>query len=100
LDPRDRDFISELLHSKIATGGGGESSKIETTSLPTVEETLDAPGRAQTVANRPPGNSRAACRLPATASYLASALKKTDRLLWVELRPSTIKPLTFRLDGC
>jgi hypothetical protein len=73
LDPRDRDFISELLHSKIATGGGGESSKIETTSLRTVEETLDAPGRAQTVANRPPGNSRAACRLPATASYLAKS---------------------------
>ncbi len=39
----------------IAIGGGGALSKIETTSLLTVEETLDALGRAQTVAYRPPG---------------------------------------------
>ena len=39
----------------IAIGGGGALSKIETTPLLTVEETLDALGRAQAVAYRPPG---------------------------------------------
>jgi hypothetical protein len=28
-----------------------------------------------------------------------AALENSDRLLRVELRPSTIKPLAFRLDG-
>jgi hypothetical protein len=28
-----------------------------------------------------------------------AALEGVDRLVWVELRPSTIKPLAFRLDG-
>ena len=39
----------------IAIGGGGALSKFETTSLLTVEETLDALGRAQKVSYRPPG---------------------------------------------
>ncbi|HEX9876035.1 MAG TPA: GYD domain-containing protein [Gammaproteobacteria bacterium] len=39
----------------IAIGGGGALSKIETTPLLTVEETLDALGRARAVAYRPPG---------------------------------------------
>jgi uncharacterized protein with GYD domain len=39
----------------IAIGSGGALSKIETTPLLTVEETLDALGRAQAVAYRPPG---------------------------------------------
>jgi uncharacterized protein with GYD domain len=39
----------------IAIGGGGALSKIETTPLLTVEETLQALGRAQAVAYRPPG---------------------------------------------
>ena len=39
----------------IAIGSGGALSKIETTPLLTVEEILDALGRAQAVAYRPPG---------------------------------------------
>ena len=39
----------------IAIGGGGALSKFETTSLLTVEETLDALGRARKVSYRPPG---------------------------------------------
>lgn len=39
----------------IAIGGGGALSKLETTPLLTVEETLDALRRAQKVAYRPPG---------------------------------------------
>jgi uncharacterized protein with GYD domain len=39
----------------IAIGGGGALSKIETTRLLTVEETLEALSRAQAVAYRPPG---------------------------------------------
>jgi len=39
----------------IAIGSGGALSKIETTVLLTVEETLDALRRAQAVAYRPPG---------------------------------------------
>ena len=39
----------------IAIGGGGALSKIETTPLLTVDETLDALGRARAVAYRPPG---------------------------------------------
>jgi uncharacterized protein with GYD domain len=39
----------------IAIGGGGALSKIETTPLLTVDETLDALSRAQAVAYRPPG---------------------------------------------
>jgi uncharacterized protein with GYD domain len=39
----------------IAISGGGALSKFETTPLLTVEETLDALGRAQAVAYRPPG---------------------------------------------
>jgi uncharacterized protein with GYD domain len=39
----------------IAIGGGGAVSKFETTKLLTVEETLDALGRAQTIGYRPPG---------------------------------------------
>lgn len=39
----------------IAISGGGALSKFETTRLFTVEETLDALGRAQVVAYRPPG---------------------------------------------
>jgi uncharacterized protein with GYD domain len=39
----------------IAIGGGGALSKIETTRLLTIEETLDALGRAQGIAYRPPG---------------------------------------------
>ncbi len=39
----------------IAIGGGGALSKFETTPLLTVEETLDALGRAQGVTYRPPG---------------------------------------------
>jgi uncharacterized protein with GYD domain len=39
----------------IAIGGGGALSKIETTPLLTVEETLDALGRARSVGYRSPG---------------------------------------------
>ena len=39
----------------LAIGSGGALSKMETTVLLTVEETLDALGRAQGVAYRPPG---------------------------------------------
>ena len=39
----------------IAIGSGGALSKIETTPLLTVEETLDALDRARAVAYRPPG---------------------------------------------
>ena len=39
----------------IAIGGGGALSKIETTPLLTVEETLDALRRAQAITYRPPG---------------------------------------------
>lgn len=39
----------------IAIGGGGALSKFETTPLLTVEETLDALGRARAIAYRPPG---------------------------------------------
>ena len=39
----------------IAIGGGGALSKIETTPLLTVEETLDALSRARAIAYRPPG---------------------------------------------
>jgi uncharacterized protein with GYD domain len=39
----------------IAIGSGGALSKFETTPLLTVEETLDALGRAKTVGYRPPG---------------------------------------------
>jgi uncharacterized protein with GYD domain len=39
----------------IAIGSGGALSKIETTPLLTVEQTLDALGRARAVAYRPPG---------------------------------------------
>lgn len=39
----------------IGIGSGGALSKIETTPLLTVEETLDALGRAKKVAYKPPG---------------------------------------------
>lgn len=39
----------------IALGGGGALSKSETTVLMTVEETLEALGRADSVSYRPPG---------------------------------------------
>src|SRR2546426_8505832 len=39
----------------IAIGGGGALSKLATNALLTVEETLDALGRARAVAYRPPG---------------------------------------------
>ncbi|HEY2977861.1 MAG TPA: GYD domain-containing protein, partial [Burkholderiaceae bacterium] len=39
----------------LAIGAGGALSKIETTPLLTVDETLDALGRAKAVAYRPPG---------------------------------------------
>ncbi len=39
----------------IAIGGGGALSKVETTVLMTVEETLEALGRASTISYRPPG---------------------------------------------
>ena len=39
----------------IAIGGGGALSKIETTPLLTVEETLEALGRAQSISYRKPG---------------------------------------------
>lgn len=39
----------------IAIGSGGALSKIETTVLLTVEETLDALGRVQTIGYRAPG---------------------------------------------
>lgn len=39
----------------IAIGSGGALSKIETTPLLTVEETLEALGRAREIAYRPPG---------------------------------------------
>lgn len=39
----------------IALGSGGALSKVETTVLLTVEETLDALGRARGVGYRPPG---------------------------------------------
>ena len=40
----------------IAIGGGGALSKFETTVLMTVEETMDAMGRAQKVAYTKPGS--------------------------------------------
>ena len=40
----------------IAISGGGALSSIETTPLLTVEETLDALGRARAVSYRPPGS--------------------------------------------
>jgi uncharacterized protein with GYD domain len=43
----------------LAIGGGGALSTFETTVLLTVEETLDALGRAQSVGYRPPGSVRA-----------------------------------------
>lgn len=39
----------------IAIGGGGAVSKFETTPLLTVEDTVEALGRARTIAYRPPG---------------------------------------------
>ena len=39
----------------LAIGGGGALSKIETTPLLTVEETLEALGRAQSIGYRKPG---------------------------------------------
>ena len=39
----------------IAIGGGGALSKFETTALLTVEETLEALGRVETIRYRPPG---------------------------------------------
>ncbi len=39
----------------IAVGGGGALSKMETTVLMTVEETMEAMGRASSVSYRPPG---------------------------------------------
>ena len=39
----------------IAIGGGGALSKVETTVLMTVEETMEAMGRASTIRYRPPG---------------------------------------------
>jgi uncharacterized protein with GYD domain len=39
----------------IAIGGGGALSTIETTPLLTVEETLEALGRARAITYRPPG---------------------------------------------
>ena len=39
----------------IAIGGGGAVSKLETTALLTVEDTLDALARARTIAYQPPG---------------------------------------------
>jgi uncharacterized protein with GYD domain len=44
----------------LAIGGGGALSSIETTVLLTVEETLDALGRAQGVGYRAPGTSSTA----------------------------------------
>ena len=41
----------------LAIGGGGALASIETTVLLTVEETLDALGRAQGVGYRAPGAS-------------------------------------------
>jgi uncharacterized protein with GYD domain len=42
----------------LAIGGGGALGSIETTVLLTVEETIDALGRAQAVGYRPPGAGR------------------------------------------
>ena len=42
----------------LAIGGGGALSPMETTVLLTVEETLEALTRAQTVGYRPPGGER------------------------------------------
>jgi uncharacterized protein with GYD domain len=39
----------------IALGAGGALAKVETTALLTVEETIEALGRAQQVSYRPPG---------------------------------------------
>ena len=39
----------------IAIGGGGALSKLETTALLTVDETLEALGRAKAVSYRRPG---------------------------------------------
>jgi len=44
-----------MAAAAIAIGAGGALSKFETTPLVTVEETLDALGRARAVAYRPPG---------------------------------------------
>ena len=41
----------------LAIGGGGALSKMETTLLLTVEETLEALGRAQSIGYRPPGSA-------------------------------------------
>src|SRR5215213_7277466 len=41
----------------IAIGGGGALSKIETTPLLTVEDTMEAMGRAASITYRPPGES-------------------------------------------
>jgi hypothetical protein len=50
-----RKYVS-LAAVAIAIGGGGALSKFETTPLLTVEETLDALGRAATVGYRQPGS--------------------------------------------
>ena len=42
----------------LAIGGGGAMSSLETTVLMTVEETMDALGRAQQIKYRPPGAER------------------------------------------
>ena len=56
----------------LAIGGGGALGSIETTVLLTVEETLDALARAQTVGYRAPGrrrrSGRRACRPPRAAA--------------------------------
>jgi|SRR6266581_305296 len=42
----------------IAISGGGALSKLETTALLSVEETLEALGRVETIRYRPPGGAR------------------------------------------
>jgi uncharacterized protein with GYD domain len=49
-----RDIVS-MAAVAIAISGGGALSKFDTTSLLTVEETLDALVRAREIAYRPPG---------------------------------------------
>jgi uncharacterized protein with GYD domain len=44
-----------MAAAAIAIGAGGALSKLETTPLLTVEETLEALGRAEKIAYRPPG---------------------------------------------
>ena len=39
----------------LAIGGGGAMTSLETTVLMTVEDTIDALGRAQQISYRPPG---------------------------------------------